>query len=76
MKQCRVLRWDFNYGKGKVVSVMKHYFMKSYDMAVVQLHASPLQLIKVLSGSHPAHFIHWIEASGAGLDALRKTKGY
>jgi hypothetical protein len=53
---------------------MKHYLMKSYEMAVVQHRASPLQQIEVWSGSHPAHFIRWIEGSGAGLDALGKTK--
>jgi hypothetical protein len=68
MKQCRVLRWDFSYGK--VVSVMKHYFM-----AVVQHHASPLQQIEVWLDSHPAHFIQWTEGSRAGLDDLGKTKG-
>ena len=40
MKQCRVLRWDFNDGEGKVVSVMWQYFMKSCETVVVQRHAS------------------------------------
>jgi hypothetical protein len=40
IKPCTVLRWDFNYGK--VASVIKHYFMKSYETVVVQHHASSL----------------------------------